>query len=219
MYIYTDHRIIFANGRLWKTSRRVVGPCLRNIGTWGQQMESIILREADYLTDKLAELGSKPFDPRHHLNRAVANIIHMMVHGYNLDHGDARIQQMIDSFQLVVTHPMVTSNTLRYLPFLYYLPTTRPLRQAFQLLKTMLSTAVSTQANGYDQSSINTIVKRIMQAAEEDDDVGEDRLKTKEVWRLVYDLMLAGSDTTSNTLKWAVLVMAYYPDIQKKVIH
>ncbi|XP_041484810.1 cytochrome P450 2U1-like [Lytechinus variegatus] len=212
-----NHRILLANGPLWKTARRVVGPCLRNIGTWGQQMESIIIHEADSLLGKLGEQTSKSFDPRHHINRAVANVIQTMVHGYSLDLDDPKLQQMIDSFQVTTSHPVVNRNSLRYFPFFYYMPRLRPLRQAMQFLKTTLSTAVYSQAIEYDHNNINTIVQRIMQAAEQDESTGEDRLKTKEVWRLVFDLMLAGTDTTANTLQWAVLIMAHYPEIQKKV--
>ena len=33
----------------------------------------------------------------------------------------------------------------------------------------------------------------------------------------LYDLFLAGSETTATTLKWALLYMARYPSVQKKV--
>jgi cytochrome P450 len=36
--------------------------------------------------------------------------------------------------------------------------------------------------------------------------------------RNIYvDLFLAGSETTSSTLKWALLFMVLHPDVQKKV--
>ena len=35
----------------------------------------------------------------------------------------------------------------------------------------------------------------------------------------LYDLFLAGSETTATTLKWALLYMARYPSVQKKVQH
>ncbi|PIO29878.1 hypothetical protein AB205_0073110, partial [Aquarana catesbeiana] len=34
---------------------------------------------------------------------------------------------------------------------------------------------------------------------------------------LVYDLFLAGMETTTTTLRWAILLMIKYPEIQKKV--
>ena len=34
--------------------------------------------------------------------------------------------------------------------------------------------------------------------------------------RVIQDLFLAGSETTSTTLDWAILYMIEYPDIQKK---
>ena len=37
------------------------------------------------------------------------------------------------------------------------------------------------------------------------------------MWRGIYDLFLAGTDTTTNTLMWLVLYMAVYPDVQEKV--
>lgn len=31
------------------------------------------------------------------------------------------------------------------------------------------------------------------------------------------DLFVAGGETTATTLRWAVLLLAYYPDVQRKM--
>ena len=31
------------------------------------------------------------------------------------------------------------------------------------------------------------------------------------------DLFVAGGETTATTLRWAVLLLSYYPDIQQKI--
>ena len=39
----------------------------------------------------------------------------------------------------------------------------------------------------------------------------------KELRFAIHDLFLAGSETTTTTLRWSLLFMAAYPDIQQKV--
>lgn len=36
------------------------------------------------------------------------------------------------------------------------------------------------------------------------------------IFRIISDLFLAGSETTSVSLDWAMLYMTEYPDVQKK---
>ena len=36
------------------------------------------------------------------------------------------------------------------------------------------------------------------------------------MFRIIMDLFIAGSETTSNTINWCILYMQEYPDIQKK---
>ena len=39
----------------------------------------------------------------------------------------------------------------------------------------------------------------------------------KELLYVIHDLFAAGSETTSTTMRWSLLFMAAYPDIQQKV--
>ena len=54
---------------------------------------------------------------------------------------------------------------------------------------------------------------------ENDVEVGEGKtvLQESTLWRVIYDLFIAGTDTTTNTLMWLMLYMAIYPDVQKQV--
>ncbi len=39
----------------------------------------------------------------------------------------------------------------------------------------------------------------------------------KQLQRTIQDLFIAGTETTTTTLKWSLLFMALYPDVQQKV--
>ena len=43
-------------------------------------------------------------------------------------------------------------------------------------------------------------------------------LQTRLIARSLFDLFGAGTDTTANTLRWALLLMTQFPDIQAKVL-
>ena len=45
----------------------------------------------------------------------------------------------------------------------------------------------------------------------------KDAFDDKAVGRGIFDLFIAGTDTTTNTLLWLLMYMALNPDMQKKV--
>lgn len=42
-------------------------------------------------------------------------------------------------------------------------------------------------------------------------------LSELDLTRIIFDLFFAGFDTVSNTLRWFILFMAKYPDVQRRV--
>lgn len=38
-----------------------------------------------------------------------------------------------------------------------------------------------------------------------------------DLMRIIFDLFAAGFDTTANTLRWVVLYMARFPEVQRRI--
>ncbi|XP_071483264.1 cytochrome P450 2U1-like [Diadema antillarum] len=218
------HRLLGSHAQSWKTTRRVVGPCLKNVGSWGRRMESIISLEADQLIDELASFGPISCDPRNKITQSVANIIYALAYGHRLEYEDPKLLEIIDAIDTIMGHSLSTALTdrIRYLPFLYLLPSTRPMRNAYEVMKRTMTKAVEKRLDATaSDGEGSTIIERIIASSEEEKEgasLPERRqIPTEDIWRVLYDVMLAGTDTTSNTLCWAVLIMAHHQQVQKQV--
>ena len=70
----------------------------------------------------------------------------------------------------------------------------------------------------FDESSFRDFLDCFIDKKILKSDSSEDRKLAKQNLRnIILDLFLAGSETTSSTLKWAVLHLALNPDVQAKV--
>lgn len=46
---------------------------------------------------------------------------------------------------------------------------------------------------------------------------GKVAVEEEDVWRVMFDLMGAGTETTSETLLWGILYLCLFPDVQRQV--
>ncbi|KAF7642266.1 hypothetical protein LDENG_00261130 [Lucifuga dentata] len=58
-------------------------------------MEECICEESQYLQEEIEKEKGQPFDPAHHFNNAVSNIICQLVMGRRFDYSDHNFQIML----------------------------------------------------------------------------------------------------------------------------
>lgn len=93
------------------------------------------------------------------------------------------------------------------------------------IFQNFITKEVIEHIDSYHSSDIRDIIDMYLTEAErleeEKEKANEDRTKPylnkDDIWMCVFDLFLAGTETTSTALLWFLLVMAAKPDIQEKV--
>ncbi|NXX95566.1 CP2J2 protein, partial [Centropus bengalensis] len=212
--------ILVSNGLIWKHQRRFAIGTLRKLGMGNTAMESGIQTEAHYLVEFFKDKNGRAVDPSFPIVHAVSNVICAVVFGHRFCLEDETFRQLIEAYNCIVAF----GNS-----YMYYISETFP--WVAERLPGPLQKALS--CYDFVRSFIRKEIKKHRERGMTDKpkdfiDFYLDQIeKTKSTCnstfdednmvQSVFDLFLGGSETTATTLRWALLYMVAYPDIQEKV--
>ncbi|XP_073442545.1 cytochrome P450 2C14-like [Dendrobates tinctorius] len=217
---FKNYGVVFSNGENWKVMRRFALSTLRDYGMGKRTIEDKITEETECLVQKLKSYGGKPFDNLTIINAAVANIIVAILLSHRFDYEDPIISKLIalvnenvrllgspwirlyDSFPTLLDllpgpHRTIFGNVREFYNFL---------REKFTKQKKELD--VNDQRN---------LIDAFLAKQEEGKPESTEYFHNENLTVLVGNLFGAGMETTSTTLRWGLLLMIKYPEIQQKV--
>ncbi|XP_056671009.1 cytochrome P450 2J2-like isoform X1 [Monodelphis domestica] len=217
-YAFKSSGLIMSEGQAWKHQRRFTLMTLKNFGLGKRTLEHRIQEEAMYLTEAIREEKGQPFDPHLQINNAVSNIICSITFGHRFEYHDSQFRELLMSLdevtvlearwecQLFDTFPWI----MRFLP--------GPHQKFFREWKKLESFVVNViKQHKEDQNSeeAQDFIDAYLKELSKDNissSFNEDNLVC-----CTLDLFFAGTETTSTILRWALLYMALYPEIQDKI--
>ncbi|XP_074513471.1 cytochrome P450 2K1-like [Sebastes fasciatus] len=218
---HSSRGIIFANGESWKEMRRFALTNLRDFGMGRKAIQDKIIEETQYLIKVFEEHGGQPFDTTQSLNCAVCNIICSMVYGHRFDYSDPEFTSMIEraSANLRLSgSPLIQLYNM--FPWMFKWVTNRMRirknvadnRKQIKLLIGRLQETLNAQmCRGYVDSFL------VHKQKLEDLGITDSCYNMENLVSSVGNIFAAGTDTTGTTLRWALLIMAKYPQIQDQV--
>ncbi|XP_049613558.1 cytochrome P450 2K1 isoform X1 [Syngnathus scovelli] len=237
-----SHGVLWNNGDSWKEMRRFTLSNLRDFGMGKKACEDKIVEECQHLLDVFKNfrgdlisstyvpasklmmsvlVSGEAFDTQQPLTYAVSNIICSLVFGSRFRYDDpaftARVARTSRSIQLLGGPSMQLYNMFPWLGYWFY-SGSRELRslamanrkQATELIQGLKETLNPQSSRGL----VDAFLIR-QQQQEDSGDVGH--FHNTNLLMTVSNLFSAGTETTSTTLRWALLLMAKYPHVQEKV--
>lgn len=212
--------VIFSSGNIWKQQRRFALSTLKYFGFGKKSLEPVILDEFAHCAKEFRDHKGKPFNPHLITNNAVSNIICSLVFGHRFDYNDKRFLKLMQQFdealqieasvwaQLYNSFPLL----MRCLPGPH-----QTVKQIWNAVMEFVRVEMNEHKKNWDPSEsrdyIDCYLKEIQMSKEQDNNTFDE----ENLIVCVLDLFVAGSETTSTTLRWAFLYMAKYPEIQEKV--
>ncbi|XP_075717022.1 cytochrome P450 2K4-like isoform X2 [Rhinoderma darwinii] len=212
--------ILFAHGENWKVMRRFTISTLRDFGMGKKTIENKINEESDFLIKKIKSYGGKPFENTIVMNAAVANIIVFILLGHRFDYDDPvflRLMGLINENIRLMGSPMVMlyntfESVIRWLPGGHK----KVNENAIETQKFITETFTKHKEQ-LDPNDQRTLIDTFLVKQQQEKSEFASYFHDKNLTMIVSNLFAAGMDTTSTTLRWALLLMIKYPEIQKNV--
>ncbi|XP_015721974.1 cytochrome P450 2C9-like [Coturnix japonica] len=212
--------IIFSNNEGWLQVRRFALTTLRNFGMGKRSIEERIQEEAEHLLEEITKTKSMPFDPTFKLSCAVSNVICSIVFGKRYDYKDKKFLSLMNNMNNVFE--MMNSRWGQlYQMFSYvldYLP--GPHNNIFKeidAVKAFVAEEVKLHQASLDPNSPQDFIDCFLSKMLEEKSNPKSHFNMMNLITSAFDLFIAGTESSSTTTRYGLLLLLKYPKIQEKV--
>ncbi|XP_025939056.1 cytochrome P450 2W1 [Apteryx rowi] len=217
-HIQHGNGVFFSSRELWKTTRRFTMATMRDLGVGKRLLEERILEELHFLVDLIKSFKGGPFRLRF-LNTAPTNITFAILFGKRFDYKDptfVTLLRLIDEVMLLLGSPFL--HLFNFYPFLGFLfkPHKMILKKVEEVC-VILNKHIKESKKTINGNNLTSYIDALVFKQQEEKDKSNTSFYDANVLASALDLLMAGTETTSTTLQWAILLMMKYPDIQRKV--
>ncbi|XP_067875208.1 cytochrome P450 2F2-like [Heterodontus francisci] len=218
--VTNGYGIASSNGHRSRQLRHFATMTLRNFGKGTKTLEDFIRQEAECLVEVFRKTKELPFDPTFQLTCATANIMCAVVFGNRFDYTDTKLLTLLDMItenMRVISSPWgqlydLLPNVLDHLPG----PHNRLFENAAKIksfLREMIQNHKDTHIKGRPQDFTTSFLTKM----EEEKGNPRSEFNDENLLLSTFNIFLAGTDTTSSTMRWGLLLFLKHPEVQEKI--
>lgn len=206
----------------WKTMRRFTLQTLRDFGVGKSSIEEKIIIEINAATKELHDTRNEPIVIAPLLQKIIGNVIYGIVFGQRYDYDDQEFEMVRSLSNMTVSGQGAVSPINFFPAWIVKLLLRQRYKEDAQLAESPDGTGkfmlekIKEHEDTYDDNNIRDFVDLYIQSSRENKDETKETFTKGNMLRVIQDLFIAGSETTSTTLDWALLFMIEHPDVQQK---
>ncbi|KAL0902289.1 hypothetical protein ABMA27_000192 [Loxostege sticticalis] len=207
--------ITFADGPLWREHRQFTVKHLRNIGFGKTGMEREIQSELSNILNYIDKNNDKAINPKSVLPAAVMNVLWKYVAGERIK--EERLKFLLDLLNARSKAFSMAGGWLNQVPWSrFFFPELSGyslIAKMNQQISEIIDEAIEKHKTNMTQEN-DFMYSFLKEMKDNKSSFTEDQLKT-----ICLDLLIAGSQTTSNVLEFAFLVVLRKRALQEKLFH
>ncbi|KAL4235765.1 hypothetical protein ACF0H5_004157 [Mactra antiquata] len=211
--------IIWTENELWREQRTFAFSTMKRFGMGKSVLEIKIKDEAKSLIEEMKKEIGTPFDPRTLLSTCSTNVVVSIVFKGRFQHTDKRLIQMLDTFNSYIVTAAGIGN---FIPWLAKLPgdlfQVKKLFRNWELVIKYAKEIIAEHEKDFDEDNIEDLTSayisemRRLKASGVATTMNYDQLTGT-----ICDLFMAGTSTTASALRWSIVCLVQFPDIQEKL--
>ncbi|KAK6963666.1 cytochrome P450 2U1, partial [Biomphalaria glabrata] len=214
------HGIIFTSGPNWKAQRTTSLAILRNFGMGKNMLAAKILEEISFYSKELINSKGKPCDIHYLTNMSISNVISSIIFGKRFEFNDPKFIKQLKTFNDLAKLSTGVL-TLNFFPSLYYLPFDlfkgRKLIQSYLAMRNFTDKMIIEIKKRQNSGNLDNFIVAYIEEMKKGKQSGQHFLDEFNLARIIDNLFIAGSETTSTTIMWFLLYMLHYPEVQQKI--
>ncbi|CAL8352088.1 unnamed protein product [Lota lota] len=210
--------LAISNGERWKQLRRFTLSTLRDFGMGRKGMEEWIKEESRHLVDRITSTKASPFDPTFFLSCTVSNVICCLVFGerfsYDNDHFLSLLKIISQTLKYLSSPMGQLYNVFPWLPDRLSSKHRATFNDIEKLRKFIMEKILDHQET-MDPNSPRDYIDCFLTRLKQEQDNATSEFNHENLESTVLNLYLAGTETTSTTIRFALSVLMKYPNIQE----
>ncbi|NXP79513.1 CP2CE protein, partial [Ramphastos sulfuratus] len=209
--------ILVSNGLIWKHQRHFGIGALRKLGMGNKGMERGIQTEAHFLVEFFRSKEGIAVDPSFPIVHAVSNVICAVVFGHRFSLEDETFRQLIEAsscmLAFVNSYYYYLCEVFQWVTELLPGPQQKALTSC-EFVRSFVRQEIETHRQKGKTDQPEDFIDLYLDQIEKTKNIPNSTYDEDNMVQTVFDLFLGGSETTATTLRWALLYMVAYPDVQ-----
>ncbi|XP_060581270.1 cytochrome P450 2B4-like [Ruditapes philippinarum] len=207
----------------WREARRFSLQALRDFGVGKTSIEERIIIETEAVTSKLTSINGKPTAIDGLMQKLVGNVIYSIIFGKRYEYDDPNSDKVRNMSNVLVSGPgpLTPSN---YMPkfisrFLNKQGVELEVKRtaSVKAIRKYIYELIDEHEATFDEDNIRDFVDLYIKTSRLKDESVKKIITKGNMFRVIVDLFIAGSETTSSTLDWAFFFMTEKPECSTKM--
>ena len=214
--------IIMSSGEFHKEQRKFLITGLQKLALNSSAIEDRIINEVEYLIDQFHQKCVDAIDVKDMITASVGNVIFGIVASKRFEYDDKDFllyhERVNENAELVGSASVIVNcfPWMKYLPFDLF-KMKKIIQNAETVKTTLISPICDEHIATFDENNIRDLVDLFIAEMKKHEAETNTSYNYRQLLAVFWDLLGAGTESSSTTIRWSILYLLHYPEIQDRL--